>query len=121
MDGSMEVNYHQKKFRIVSNSHHGETSSQTVFTYFQDGPVVWGEYSGGEIIRGSLLAHADNKGCLSMTYQHMNSEGEFRTGSCFSTPEQLPDGRIRLYEKWQWTFGDMTEGESVAEELSDGD
>jgi len=39
------------------------------------------------------------------------------TGVCRSTPELLPDGRIRLHEKWQWTCGDRASGESIIEEI----
>jgi hypothetical protein len=39
------------------------------------------------------------------------------TGICRSTPEILPDGRIRLHEKWQWTSGDRSSGESIVEEI----
>jgi hypothetical protein len=39
------------------------------------------------------------------------------TGVCRSTAEILSDGRIRLLEKWQWTSGDFSEGESVVEEI----
>jgi len=39
------------------------------------------------------------------------------TGICTSTPEILPDGKIRLHEKWRWTSGDLSEGESVIEEV----
>jgi hypothetical protein len=36
---------------------------------------------------------------------------------CTSTPEILPDGRIRLHEKWQWTVDESSEGESIVEEV----
>jgi hypothetical protein len=52
-----------------------------------------------------------------MRYQHLNQAGTFMSGKCFSTPEILPDGRIRLHEKWQWTSGDYSSGESVIEEI----
>ena len=52
-----------------------------------------------------------------MRYQYINKEGELMTGKCISAPEILPDGRIRLKEKWQWTCGDHTGGESVVEEV----
>ncbi len=32
-------------------------------------------------------------------------------------PEVLPDGRLRLREVWQWTSGDLSQGESVVEEV----
>lgn len=111
------MNYNNRKFASIQNSATGEVSAETVFHYHQDGNVVWAEYAGGEIIRGTLIATCDANGVLDMRYQHINRRGELMTGKCFSTPEILSDGRIRLHEKWQWTSGDMSSGESVIEEL----
>lgn len=113
----MKINYNGKKFRSVSNSPTGEVSSQTVFHYHQLGELVWAEYSGGEIVRGNLIATCDQQGVLDMRYHHVNIRGELMTGTCRSTPELLPDGRIRLHEKWQWTSGDRSTGESIVEEI----
>jgi hypothetical protein len=52
-----------------------------------------------------------------MRYHHINVEGEMMTGICKSRPETLPNGKIRLHEKWRWTSGDFSEGESVLEEI----
>jgi hypothetical protein len=52
-----------------------------------------------------------------MRYHPVNDAGELMTGRCRSTPELLPDGRLRLHERWQWTSGDGSEGESVVEEV----
>ncbi len=52
-----------------------------------------------------------------MRYQHVNRDGELMTGHCRSTPELLPDGRLRLHESWQWTSGDGSRGESIIEEI----
>ena len=38
------------------------------------------------------------------------------TGICQSTPELLPNGKLRLHEAWQWTAGDRSKGSSVIEE-----
>lgn len=111
------INYDNRRFISVQNSASGEVGAETVFYYHQDGDVVWAEYSGGEIVRGSLIAKCDQAGNLDMRYQHLNRQGGLMTGKCLSTPEILPDGRIRLYEKWQWTSGDRSEGESVIEEI----
>jgi len=54
---------------------------------------------------------------LDMRYQHINRKRELMTGVCRSTPEILPDGRIRLHETWQWTTGDLASGTSVLEEI----
>ena len=52
-----------------------------------------------------------------MSYHQINIEGQIMTGLCKSTPEILPDGRIRLYEDWRWTSGDKSKGKSVLEEV----
>ncbi|MGG9963536.1 hypothetical protein [Ferruginibacter sp. SUN106] len=110
-------NYHNRTFRSVANSSNGEVDATTVFTYQQSGIIVTATYSGGNIISGSLIALVDAKGKLDMRYQHVNTQNQLMTGICISTPEILPDGKIRLHEKWQWTSGDMSKGESVIEEM----
>jgi hypothetical protein len=110
-------NYNDRYFVPQTNSEHGEASSDTVFHYRQQGQIVWATYEGGEILFGTLVAKVCDDGTLDMRYQHANRDGEFRTGRCRSTPELLPDGRLRLYESWQWTSGDQSEGESIVEEV----
>lgn len=113
----MKINYDNRFFTSLENSESGEVSSETVFHYHQTGDLVWAEYKGGEIVFGSLIAKVDERDNLEMRYQHLNAKGELMTGKCFSTPRVLPDGRIRLYEKWQWTCGDFSSGESTLEEV----
>ncbi len=59
---------------------------------------------------------ADAEGRLDMRYQHVTTRGELRTGVCRSEPEALANGRLRVHERWKWTSGDGSEGESVLEE-----
>lgn len=111
------IDYDGKTLRSVENSPNGEVSGDTTFHYHQDGNIVWAEYSGGDIVRGHLIAVADDDGVLDMRYQHVNNNGELMTGVCTSRPELLPDGRIRLHESWAWTSGDRSSGTSVVEEI----
>lgn len=113
----MRISYNNKIFRSISNSDAGEVSDETIFRYFQNGEMVHGVYQGGEISYGTLIAKADKEGLLDMRYQHLNMRGELMTGECISTPEILDDGRIRIYEKWQWTCGEEESGESIVEEV----
>lgn len=114
----IKINYDNRKFSSVRNSETGEVSAETIFHYHQKDALVWAEYAGGEIVFGSLIAKVDENDCLEMRYQHLNQKDKLMTGKCFSTPEILADGRIRLYEKWQWTAGDFSAGESIIEEIS---
>ena len=108
--------YNQKQFKPVSNTENGETSSETIFHYRQTGNIVTANYSGGKIKEGHLIGLVDESGQIDMRYHQVNIMGELMTGKCVSTPEILPNGKIRLHEKWEWTSGDFSKGESVIEE-----
>jgi hypothetical protein len=113
----MKINYDNKFFRSSSNSETGEVSAATIFHYRQKNEVVWATYQGGAILFGTLVAKITGSNQLEMRYSHVNESGELMTGECVSTPEILPDGRIRLHEKWRWTCGEKAAGESVVEEI----
>lgn len=111
------MNYDHKTFRAVVNTANGETSAETVFQYRQTGTLLTGTYGGGRIVAGQLLGLVDEAGNLDFRYHHLNTAGQLQTGTCQSTPEVLPGGRLRLHERWQWTSGDGSAGSSVVEEL----
>ncbi len=111
------VDYDGRTFRPVETAANGEVGDGTVFHYRQRGAVVWASYHGGHVERGTLVATASAEGALDMRYAHVNRAGELMTGTCQSTPEVLPDGRLRLHERWQWTSGDQSAGTSVIEEV----
>lgn len=113
------MNLNNRRFYSIENSGNGEVSGLTIFHYHQDGNHVWAEYTGGSIEKGHLVGIMDKNGELDMRYHHINSNNELMTGVCKSIPEILEDGRIRFYEKWQWTSGDRSEGESIIEEMRD--
>ncbi len=112
-----QVNYDNRRFTSIANTADGEVNAETIFHYHQQGQLVWAEYRGGAIVFGTLIAKVDEIGCLEMRYQHLNTAGELMTGRCHSTPEMLPDGRLRLHERWQWTSGDGSAGASIVEEM----
>lgn len=112
----MPINYHNKKFQPIQNTANGETSAQTIFHYQQEGNILTANYQGGAIVKGHLIGLVDEEGNINMRYHQVNTQGELMTGQCFSRPEILENGRIRLHESWQWTSGDGSKGESVIEE-----
>jgi len=111
------MNYHNKKFRPIENSVNGETTKETIFEYKQNGHVLTSEYQGGQIIKGHLIGLVDKNGNIEMCYHQVNKMGKLMTGICFSKPELTKNGKIRLYEEWQWTSGDKSSGTSVLEEI----
>nr|WP_294858179.1 n-acetylglutamate synthase [uncultured Fluviicola sp.] len=113
------MNYHNKKFRLVSNTENAETSKETLFLYQQTGNVLTCSYSGGQIVSGQLIGLVDSEGNIDMRYHQVNRKGELMTGICQSKPEILSDGKIRLHETWQWTSGDCSKGNSILEEIKE--
>jgi hypothetical protein len=111
------IHYNGRIFRSFSNTSEGEADTRTTFRYHQKGDIVWAEYAGGRIRFGQLVGLVLPDSKLEIRYQHVNESGELMTGLCLSTPEVLPDGRLRLYESWQWTCGDRASGESIVEEI----
>ncbi len=111
-------NFNDRRFKAVSTDGNGDVTSGTEFHYRQMESTISATYKGGGIIFGMLIAVVREDGTLDARYQHVNEEGRLMTGVCSTTPELLPDGRLRLHETWRWTCGDGSEGRSVVEEIS---
>jgi hypothetical protein len=89
-----------------------------VASYHQQGDLIWGEFAGGEVRRGSLAGSTDADGVIRFGYCMVLDTGAVLLGDCRSVPEILPDGRIRLTEYWQ-RYGDGAgSGISYLEELA---
>jgi hypothetical protein len=118
-DGFLPLPFHFNGRRLasVSNTPNGDVDGQTRFHYRQAGSRVWATYEGCNVRFGALVAVADPQGRLDMRYHHVAPDCRFRTGTCLSTPQILPGGRLRLVEQWRWTNGDCSTGESIVEEM----
>lgn len=113
----MTIDYHDRIFRASGATPGGDVDGETTFHYRQSGDVVWATYEGGGVRFGTLVARVSPDGALDMRYQQVARSGEIKTGRCVSTPEVLPDGRLRLHERWHWTEGGDGAGTSVVEQV----
>ena len=113
----LKINYDNKRFRPLQNTQNGETTVETTFVYRQNGKILTSEYCGGKIQKGHLLGLVDENGNIEMRYHQVNDQGQLMTGICFSKPEILENGKIRLHETWEWTSGDKSKGKSIIEEF----
>ncbi|MGX1930178.1 n-acetylglutamate synthase [Flagellimonas sp. 2504JD4-2] len=111
------MNYHNKQFKVVESSANADATEETLFTYEHSGNIVTSEYKGGNIAKGHLIGLVDKNGSIDMRYHQVNIKGELMTGICHSTPKLTENGKIRLFERWQWTSGDRSSGTSILEEL----
>lgn len=114
---STDINYDGRKFIPKMNSENGEASSQTIFTYHQNENLIWAEYNGGDILKGTLIGTVLQNGELDFVYQHINQDMMIKTGKCHSVPALSSDGKIELSETWEWTSGDCSKGVSLLIEV----
>jgi hypothetical protein len=108
------IDYDGRLFRPVTDTP-GETP---VAHYHQTQDVIWGEFSGGAVRRGSLAGTCDPAGVLRFAYCMVLDGGEVISGFCRSVPEVLADGRIRLTEYWERYGAAASSGVSALEELA---
>ena len=116
-NATTDIDYDGIKFVPKMNSENGEVSEQTVFRYHQNGSLLWAEYSGGNIQKGSLIGTVQTNGELDFVYHHINHDMRIKTGKCHSVPTLLENGKIELSEKWEWTSGACSKGESLLIEV----
>lgn len=96
------INYDGRRFRPAEADAEGR-----VAIYRQQGDLVWGEFSGGRVRRGSLAGRCAPDSTLEFAYCMVLDDGEVISGHCRSTPELRPDGGVDLHEKWE-RFGRHT-------------
>jgi mannose-6-phosphate isomerase-like protein (cupin superfamily) len=108
------IDYDGRVFRSAAAETAGAGGAGPIGHYHQRGDLVWAEFSGGRVRRGSLTGRCGPDGVLTLAYGQLLDDGEVVAGVCTSLPELLPDGRVRLRE--QWRRFDGSTGVSVIEE-----
>ena len=110
-------NLHYKQFKNIENSKGGEVNHNTIFEYFQDGNEIWGKYKGGMIVEGKLEGFKTSENGFKISYSHINSKGELKTGNSNTEVSFTNDGKIILSEFWQWTDEENLKGKSTLIEV----
>lgn len=111
------INYHNRRFKVENNSDNGELEEGLIFHYKQVGNILTCDYNGKSIVKGNILGTVNDFGEIEMSYHQINNENQITSGKCSSSPEILPNGKIKLHESWQWTSGDKSKGESTLVEV----
>jgi len=101
-----------KIFKALSNSDNGEVGDDTLFHYHQTDNIISADYHGGDILKGHLIGKQLESGEFDFVYHHVNTKNELKIGKCLSKAKKLDDGRLKLFEKWQWLCDDMSNGTS---------
>ncbi|MEU3553138.1 hypothetical protein [Streptomyces fragilis] len=93
----------------------GQVGSATRFRYHESEGQVWATYQGGDIARGYLVGTREEDR-VDFRYVQLTVDGATASGHCVSRIAELPDGRIRLEETWEWESRPGS-GTSVVEEI----
>ncbi|GAA1196597.1 hypothetical protein GCM10009654_61900 [Streptomyces hebeiensis] len=99
----------------VADQAPGQVGTATRFVYHEEEGRIWAEYEGGDVVRGHLVGtRAGDR--LDFRYVQLKRDGGTSSGHCLSTVVDLPDGRVRLDETWEWESQEGR-GTSVVEEV----
>lgn len=105
------ISYEGKVFRKAGGG------DGTFARYRQEGDLVWAEFTGGKVRRGTVTGTCSPDGTLRLAYTMVLETGEVISGQTVNVPEWQPDGRVVLREEWQ-RFGEhATSGVSYLEEV----
>lgn len=85
----------------VADQAPGQVGTRTRFAYHERDDEIWAEYAGGDVVRGRLVGtRAGDR--LDFRYVQLKTDGTTSSGHCLSEVIELPGGRIRLEETWEW-------------------
>jgi len=101
----------------VADQARGQVGLRTRFAYHERDGAVWAEYAGGDVVRGRLVGTREGDR-LDFRYVQLGHDGTTSSGHCVSTVLELPDGRVRLEEAWEWESR-AGHGVSVVEQIPD--
>ncbi|MEU3623887.1 hypothetical protein BS329_08520 [Amycolatopsis coloradensis] len=106
------IDYDGRKFRKAGGD------AEAIAVYRQEGDVVWAEFAGGDVRRGSIAGTQRENGALDLGYTIVLATGEVICGRTVNTPEVAEDGRLRLREAWERYGPHAATGVSYLDEVS---
>ena len=105
------ISYEGKVFRKAGGG------DGTFARYRQDGDLVWADFTGGKVRRGTVTGTCAPDGTLRLAYTMVLETGEVISGQTVNVPEWQPDGRVVLREEWQRFGENAASGVSYLEEV----
>ncbi|MGW4034010.1 hypothetical protein ACWEFL_32765 [Streptomyces sp. NPDC004838] len=99
----------------VADQAPGQVGTRTRFAYHERDGRVWAEYEGGDVVHGRLVGTREGDR-LDFRYVQLKTDGATSSGHCVSKVVDLPDGRVRLEETWEWESQEGS-GTSVVEQV----
>jgi hypothetical protein len=107
----MTINYDGRRFRKAGGG------DGTEARYHQDGDLVWADFTGGRVRRGTVTGTCGADGTIRLAYTMVLVTGEVIAGHTVNVPRQEPDGRLVLREQWERYGEHAASGVSYLEEV----
>ncbi|MFF4352307.1 hypothetical protein [Streptomyces sp. NPDC001530] len=101
----------------VADQAPGQVGTRTRFTYHEKDGEIWAEYAGGDVVRGHLVGTREGDR-LDFRYVQLKRDGSTSSGHCVSLVVELPGGRVRLEETWEWE-SQTGSGTSIVEQVTE--
>ncbi|GAB3979769.1 hypothetical protein GCM10029978_076040 [Actinoallomurus acanthiterrae] len=106
------INYDGRRFEPAEAEAKGR-----IAVYHQEGDLLWGEFTGGRVRRGSLTGACAPDDTIEFAYSMVLDDGDVVSGFCRSTPKVRADGGIDLHEEWERFGRHAASGRSVITEI----
>lgn len=107
----MTIDYNGRRFRKAGGGDGTEAQ------YHQDGDLVWADFTGGKVRRGTVTGTCDPDGTIRLAYTMVLVTGEVIAGHTVNVPRREPDGRLVLREQWERYGEHAATGVSYLEEV----
>jgi len=101
-----------KRFQATNNSINGTLNNETILSFTKEDEVITGNYSGGTITTGNVIAKRLSPYELEMLYHGANTEGNIQAGFAKATFTRINDNKYQMDLDWQWLNGDKSDGQS---------
>ena len=101
---------------VSSTAAVGVVDAATRLHFTQRGERVCARYAGGSVVRGWLVGRWGAGDTLSFRYAQCESGGTIHAGQSVCDVQQLPDGRLRIFEHFTWSTR-LGSGINVFDEL----
>lgn len=97
----MRPDLNKKRFKSTKSDGQEVIDIKTIFNFFQEGNILWAEYSGGKISKGYLHGKIINDDHMDFLFNHINSNNEYMTGRCTF---QISTERSQIHFETIWSF-----------------
>ncbi|MBR8741642.1 hypothetical protein [Nocardiopsis sp. MG754419] len=106
------MNYEGRLFQKVG------ANDGVLSRYRQDGDLVWADFTGGKVRRGTVNGTCAADGTLRLAYTMVLDSGEVISGYTVNVPQPRPDGLLVLREQWERYGENADSGVSYLEEVA---